>query len=610
MLLKSIRAKDILPVLRFEVDNLSDVVVLAGRNGVGKTRLLQAFINGFQNPAGQTNTQFVIEATNDEERSKWGKNILDTGNQQDAQLLQSTLHANRFRRNWRGSVINIESDRSIQQIQPYQFSFDAIDPDKEQIGWNFMLGGLRNRHQDTLHSIFRKVHSHRNKISSLAEKLMRDGETSMNLDFPDPLEKFKHAFSQLLAPKELLDADLKSQQLKYSSGGNEFLLNTLSSGEREVVNIVFDFILRSPSDCIIFFDEPEIHLHPELSYKLIQTLTNLGDNNQFIFCTHSPEIITASLEHSVIFVSPSKNVDDNQAITVSEDDDTNQALKLLGQSVGVIALGKRIVLVEGEHASLDKQTYGAILKDRFPELVLVPSGGKGLIKSFSLLLDEVLGKSLWGVEFFMLCDRDVVPLSKGEEELEEVGKGRLRILGKYHLENYFLDENIISKVFENIEPEDSWLCSPEKIESKLKEIASDMISYSVALYTSAHFRERVGNIDLMPKDCHKKSREDLISLVLSKSESELGRVKDSIDKEVISTFINETTSVLEDSLVNDGKWKSLIPGKRILNIFASKANIPVGRLKRAYISEAMKSDKNPFQDVIDIYSDFNAMESK
>lgn len=36
----------------------------------------------------------------------------------------------------------------------------------------------------------------------------------------------------------------------------------------------------------------------------------------------------------------------------------NRALRLLGQSIGIVALGKRIVLIEGADSSLDKQTYG------------------------------------------------------------------------------------------------------------------------------------------------------------------------------------------------------------------------------------------------------------
>ena len=193
----------------------------------------------------------------------------------------------------------------------------------------------------------------------------------MLLNFADPLKAFKEAFFQLLAPKELLDADPKEQVLKYRYMDKVFNLDTLSSGEREVVNIVFDFLLRNPSDCIVFFDEPELHLHPELSYKLLQTLKNVGPRNQFVFCTHSPDIITASLDHSVVFVAPPKEPPQNQAVVVREEDETNQALNLLGQSIGIVALGKRLVLIEGTQTSLDKQTYGSILRNRHPNLVLV-----------------------------------------------------------------------------------------------------------------------------------------------------------------------------------------------------------------------------------------------
>ena len=81
----------------------------------------------------------------------------------------------------------------------------------------------------------------------------------------------------------LLDLDPRNQQLYFDDAGQRLPVSAMSSGEREVVNIVFDFILRAPSDCIIFFDEPEIHLHPELSYRLLQTLKTFGANNQFIF---------------------------------------------------------------------------------------------------------------------------------------------------------------------------------------------------------------------------------------------------------------------------------------------------------------------------------------
>ena len=70
------------------------------------------------------------------------------------------------------------------------------------------------------------------------------------------------------------------------------------------------------------FDEPELHLHPELSYRLLQTLSSYGNRNQFVFSTHSPEIISASLENTVIFVTPRNDSNSNQAVVVHRDDES------------------------------------------------------------------------------------------------------------------------------------------------------------------------------------------------------------------------------------------------------------------------------------------------
>ena len=344
---------------------------------------------------------------------------------------------------------NFESDRSIQKIDPFAFTWDVKDPWLEDIGWSNTFGGLKARFQDTIHSLFRKVQSHEREIARRAIEMQRSGTTSMPLDFADPLKAFKDAFALLLAPKQLLDPDVRSQQLAYEYEGKSHPLKSLSSGESEVVNIVFDFILRSPSDCIVFFDEPELHLHPELSYKLLQALRASGARNQFIFCTHSPEIITASLDQTVVFLAPPSVLHDgsskNQAIRVREDDSTNEALKLLGQSIGVVALGRRLVLIEGTTSSLDKQTYGLLLRNRYPSLVLVPTGGKDLMRSFTQVVRDVLDKSIWGVDFYMLCDRDAAADSE-TSQLEATANGKLKFLSRYHLENYFLDGFVLLDV--------------------------------------------------------------------------------------------------------------------------------------------------------------------
>ncbi len=261
MKLNLIDAKDILPVRKFFVDNLSNVVVLAGPNGVGKTRLIQGLLHAFQLRSSHPNIRFVIEATIQSEVEQRGKTLLDTSLPEDAQKLMMTLQQNRRRSKWESSVIQFESNRTIQQIQPYSFNWDFTDPWEEMVGWSYSFSELKNRFQDTLHSLFRKVQSRRDEIARKAEILIKKGEKTMDLDFPDPLLPFKDAFRQLLAPKELLEPDARQNELFYSYDGQHFPLSSLSSGEREVVNIVFDFLLRNPSHSIVIFDEPELHLH-------------------------------------------------------------------------------------------------------------------------------------------------------------------------------------------------------------------------------------------------------------------------------------------------------------------------------------------------------------
>jgi hypothetical protein len=172
MRIKAFSARDVLPVRHFGVEDLSDVVVIAGQNGVGKSRLIDGLIAKFQNPNDPAGpVRLFVESTCERERKAWGEVSLDTSLPADLAKLAATLQANRSRTKWESSVIHFESDRSIAKIQPYQFSWDAIDPWGEALGWTTTFGGLKARFQDTLHSLFRKVQSHEKQIAKRAKDL-------------------------------------------------------------------------------------------------------------------------------------------------------------------------------------------------------------------------------------------------------------------------------------------------------------------------------------------------------------------------------------------------------------------------------------------------------
>jgi ABC-type cobalamin/Fe3+-siderophores transport system ATPase subunit len=605
--LTGIKANDVKPIEKFEVSELSDVVVFAGPNGVGKSRLVEQLLQHLQNPR-PGNIAVTVEATTPKEKKIWGKDMLDTSKAEDGPLLQRALQQSRLKRkNFQSSILYFESDRSIQQVAPFQFTWDFPDPWEEQLDWNFGWSGLKNRFRDTLHAIFRKIKSLENDIAQKALELKKGGAETMALDFADPLIPFKEAFSQLLAPKVLQDADVKGQRLTYSLDGQTFGIDSLSSGEREVLNITFDFLLRSPSHCIIFFDEPELHLHPELSYRLLNTLRSIGTRNQFVFCTHSPDIISATLEQSVVFIAPKKG-NTNQAIAVREDDETNQALRLLGHSIGIVALGKKLVLIEGEKSSLDKQTYGSLLKNRFPGLVLVPVGGKHAVQNFSSAISDVLDKTLWGVEFFMLCDGDTAAFGINEADLTKRSGGRLRVLSRYHLENYFLDEAILVEVFAPMEPEGSWLRDPISIRKTLRELAAPLVSYAIALAVSKRLRVAIGNLDAMPKSCHDCKPEELATLITKAVSGERERFERELDEPALKTMVMKEQESLQKLLDADNdEWKARIPGKVLLAKFAAQAKIDPPRLKNLYLGIAAKSDPNPFQEIVNIFQDFDSL---
>ena len=593
------------PISHFEITNLTDAVVLAGPNGVGKTTLLRGLLEVFQNPSFHSQVSVTVQATSPDEVSLWnGFSSLDSRDPAQQSILRGFLQRNQKRGQLRSGVLNFDSTRAFEQIQPYNWSWSFIDPFEEDIGWSASFAPTKHRFQDVVHAMVRKIRSQKEEIARQALLLKKGGSDSMSLvELEDPIGRFKEAFASLLPGKIMEDINEQDQMLRYRQSDQVLDFWRLSSGEREVVTVVFDFLLRNPKDCIVVFDEPELHLHPELSYRLLRTLQDVGERNQFIYCTHSPEIITANLDQSVIFVGPPKQDGTNQALIANEDEQFLDVMNALGQSIGVISLGRKIVLIEGTQRSLDKETYGSIVGSEFPEFVLVPIGGKASAFGFENAVKTVLSQTLWGVDFFILCDGDANATTKTGGSLFQ---GRMRQLSRYHLENYFLDEFVWTKVVDNLAlPANSPLLDSKYIRDRLRTIAGTLVPYTVALRISNKYRLSFGNIDLMPKGTDNLSIEQLVKAIGAVAGQENKRCQEVLGEPALSDAIRLEYSNLQRSLENDDElWKTLIPGKRILKNFAREVSQDYGTMKRIFIRTAKQVANNPFQEIYEIFSSF------
>lgn len=200
MRIQAVEIRNYPPISQLKAEELSNIVVFAGPNGVGKTRLIRALLEVFQNPAGTTNVKLQIAATSESEKKVWESNVLDTSQPSDAQKLARTLRRGQKRGGWRSSAILYDSNRQFRTVAPVQWSWTFTDPMEEAVTWNLLFKPFVDRFQDTLQSLHRMLGRHRTEIAKKAIQLKQAGETHMDLDFADPLEKFKEVFELLLGP--------------------------------------------------------------------------------------------------------------------------------------------------------------------------------------------------------------------------------------------------------------------------------------------------------------------------------------------------------------------------------------------------------------------------
>ncbi len=86
-------------------------------------------------------------------------------------------------------------------------------------------------------------------------------------------------------------------------GGSEYELSEMSAGEKAIFPILMDFAQYNINNSIIIIDEIELHLHAPLQQGLIRVLPELGHNNQFIITSHSDSVVTMFSENQIIRLS-------------------------------------------------------------------------------------------------------------------------------------------------------------------------------------------------------------------------------------------------------------------------------------------------------------------
>lgn len=121
----------------------------------------------------------------------------------------------------------------------------------------------------------------------------------------------KKVFNEINEIFEILDIDVKVEDISQdgknmpiftNSTGDEFDINELSSGEKQLFLRTLAIKMLNPENSIILIDEPELSLHPKWQQRIVDVYRKIGKNNQIIIATHSPHILGSMKKENIMLL--------------------------------------------------------------------------------------------------------------------------------------------------------------------------------------------------------------------------------------------------------------------------------------------------------------------
>jgi AAA domain, putative AbiEii toxin, Type IV TA system len=247
----------------------------------------------------------------------------------------------------------------------------------------------------------------------------------------------------------------KGQLYFEKEDAKDFPYQNLSSGEKEVIDIVLDLIVRAPEfdDTVYCIDEPELHLNTAIQRRLLVEIEKLiPPNCQLWVATHSIGFLRALqkdlADKSIVFdfsekdffkgshvIKPMPTTRGNwQRIFSTALDDL---IGLIAPQRIVYCEGRKDPGLDGREQGLDALVYNEIFSTAHPETLFISSGGSTELPKNSSLALKILSKAFLHVELLLLCDRDTTTDADRTNFLN--AEKHHRMLVRREIENYLTD---------------------------------------------------------------------------------------------------------------------------------------------------------------------------
>ncbi|WP_315029901.1 AAA family ATPase [Capnocytophaga leadbetteri] len=287
-------------------------LMITGKNGSGKTSLLNAIANHIERIANDSYKSFESYKRDIEYFEKQLKE-----NPQNTLSIEQQLqyYKNRYKLFFGEVIVAFEDvDSLIRKYQDGNFIIAFYEAHRTIKNLQEPKNPTKPKLQDkweikqTSTQEFLKFLADLKIQEALArnEKLERDAN-----QIREWFVNFERLLGEIFQDKNLqLYFNYKDYSFKILTKGKEFKFTELSDGFAAVLDIVVDLILKMQHknqltrayECegIVLVDEIETHLHLELQKVIMPLLTEIFPNIQFIVTTHSPFVLS-SLSNAVAF---------------------------------------------------------------------------------------------------------------------------------------------------------------------------------------------------------------------------------------------------------------------------------------------------------------------
>ena len=289
-------------------DEPLDLVVLAGSNGSGKTRILESILRYFQDHINYKQNNIEAEIFYEEKEKNCISNVrdffyrLESFSYCEANDPLREKHIEiKNKLDILPKVIYVPTEINFQKmnvasttlVQEYKFinivNTNLIKDIPSYIATKMISAMLKNKNEK-VGDVQKKVF---NEINEIFENLSIDVKV------------------------EDISQDGRNITLFTNSSGDEFDINELSSGEKQLFLRTLAIKMLNPENSIILIDEPELSLHPKWQQRIVDVYRKIGKNNQIIIATHSPHILGSVKKENIMLLDK----DDEGKIVIKTGDE-------------------------------------------------------------------------------------------------------------------------------------------------------------------------------------------------------------------------------------------------------------------------------------------------